>query len=128
MPLTDVLLRLREAGLDTIPGGGGEILVDRVRQKIGRGKTMSDEWLAVMRAAHQIGMRARNVGRGQQALIVGDDDGLEGGRPIGLFGLSQDRRERQRRSGPGSDAYRLAIAPAGNRTHAREPDGADAFV
>jgi len=57
LPLRDVLLRLRDAGLDTIPGGGGEILVDRVRRKIGQGKTMTDEWLAVMRAAHQIGMR-----------------------------------------------------------------------
>ena len=57
MPLRDVLLRLREAGLDTIPGGGGEILVERVRQKIGRGKAATDEWLAVMRAAHQLGMK-----------------------------------------------------------------------
>ena len=57
MPLRDVLLRLREAGLDTIPGGGGEILVDRVRSRIGRGKTMTDEWLAVMREAHRLGMK-----------------------------------------------------------------------
>lgn len=57
MPLRDVLLRLQEAGLDTIPGGGGEILVDRVRRKIGQGKTLTDEWLAVMRAAHQLGMK-----------------------------------------------------------------------
>ncbi len=57
MSLRDVLLRLQEAGLDTIPGGGGEILVDRVRQKIGQGKSMTDEWLAVMRAAHQVGMK-----------------------------------------------------------------------
>jgi cyclic dehypoxanthinyl futalosine synthase len=56
-PLRDVLRRLQEAGLDTIPGGGGEILVDRVRQKIGRGKTMTDEWLAVMREAHRLGMK-----------------------------------------------------------------------
>lgn len=57
MPLRDVLLRLQEAGLATIPGGGGEILVDRVRRRIGQGKTLSDAWLAVMRAAHQIGMK-----------------------------------------------------------------------
>jgi cyclic dehypoxanthinyl futalosine synthase len=57
MPLRDVLLRLREAGLDTIPGGGAEILVDRVRRKIGRGKCLTDEWLAVMRTAHQLGMK-----------------------------------------------------------------------
>ncbi len=57
MPLRDVLLRLQEAGLDTIPGGGGEILVDRVRHIIGRGKATTDEWLAVMRTAHSIGMK-----------------------------------------------------------------------
>jgi cyclic dehypoxanthinyl futalosine synthase len=57
MPLRDVLLRLQEAGLATIPGGGGEILVDRVREKIGQGKTLTDEWLAVMREAHQLGMK-----------------------------------------------------------------------
>ena len=57
MPLRDVLLRLQEAGLDTIPGGGGEILVDRVRRKIGGGKTMTAEWLEVMRQAHQLGMK-----------------------------------------------------------------------
>jgi len=57
LSLEDVLRRLQDAGLDTIPGGGGEILVDRVRRKIGRGKTNTDEWLAVMRAAHQLGMK-----------------------------------------------------------------------
>ena len=57
MPLRDVLLRLREAGLDTIPGGGAEILVDRVRDKISRGKTRTAEYLEVMRQAHLIGMR-----------------------------------------------------------------------
>jgi cyclic dehypoxanthinyl futalosine synthase len=56
MSLESVLGRLRDAGLDTIPGGGGEILVDRVRDKISRGKTRSDEWLQVMRVAHRMGM------------------------------------------------------------------------
>jgi len=57
MPICDVLLRLQEAGLDTIPGGGAEILVDRVRDKISRGKTRTGEYLEVMRQAHRIGMR-----------------------------------------------------------------------
>jgi cyclic dehypoxanthinyl futalosine synthase len=57
LPLRDVLLRLQDAGLDTIPGGGAEILVDRVRKKIGYGKTTTEEYLAVMREAHRIGMR-----------------------------------------------------------------------
>lgn len=57
LPLRDVLLRLQDAGLATIPGGGGEILVDRVRRKIGQGKTLTAEWLEVMRQAHKIGMK-----------------------------------------------------------------------
>jgi cyclic dehypoxanthinyl futalosine synthase len=50
------LSRLRDAGLDSLPGGGGEILVDRVRQIISPKKTKSDEWLNVMRHAHRLGM------------------------------------------------------------------------
>ena len=57
MSIRDTLLRLQEAGLDTIPGGGGEILVDRVRDKISQGKTRTAEYLEVMRQAHGIGMR-----------------------------------------------------------------------
>jgi cyclic dehypoxanthinyl futalosine synthase len=50
------LSRLRDAGLDSLPGGGGEILVDRVRTIISPKKTKSDEWLNVMRHAHRLGM------------------------------------------------------------------------
>jgi len=50
------LARLRDAGLDSLPGGGGEILVDRVRTIIAPKKTTSDEWLGVMREAHRLGM------------------------------------------------------------------------
>ncbi|MCK4658848.1 MAG: dehypoxanthine futalosine cyclase [Phycisphaerae bacterium] len=57
MSVREALLRLQEAGLDTVPGGGAEILVDRVREKISRGKTRTDEYLLVMREAHRIGMR-----------------------------------------------------------------------
>jgi cyclic dehypoxanthinyl futalosine synthase len=57
MPVRDVLLRLQEAGLDSIPGGGAEILVDRVRNKIARGKTTTAQYLNVMREAHRIGMK-----------------------------------------------------------------------
>ena len=46
----ETLSRLRDAGLDSLPGGGGEILVDRVRDIIAPKKTTSDEWLDVMRA------------------------------------------------------------------------------
>ncbi|MSR45566.1 MAG: dehypoxanthine futalosine cyclase [Planctomycetes bacterium] len=51
-----VVERLTQAGLDSIPGGGGEILVDRVRQLIAPGKANTAEWLGVMRVAHQRGM------------------------------------------------------------------------
>ncbi|MBI5375943.1 MAG: dehypoxanthine futalosine cyclase [Candidatus Schekmanbacteria bacterium] len=52
----DVLLRLRDAGLDTIPGGGAEILVDRVRQEISPHKCNAGDWLDVMRRAHELGI------------------------------------------------------------------------
>ena len=49
--------RLRAAGLDTIPGAGGEILADEVRRKIAPHKETTGEWLDVMRTAHSLGMR-----------------------------------------------------------------------
>ena len=52
----ETLTRLRDAGLDSVPGGGAEILVDRVRRIIAPKKTKSDEWLDVMRQAHRLGM------------------------------------------------------------------------
>lgn len=51
---TQTLSALKEAGLDSFPGAGAEILVDRVRNLIARGKCLSDEWLDVMRAAHKL--------------------------------------------------------------------------
>jgi len=55
LPLRTVLERLRAAGLGSIPGGGAEILVDRVRREITRGKCLSDDWLNVMRVWHELG-------------------------------------------------------------------------
>ena len=52
MPIPEVIRRLREAGLDSIPGGGAEVLVDRVRKEISPLKTKTGEWLDVMRQAH----------------------------------------------------------------------------
>ena len=51
-----VMVRLREAGLDSIPGGGGEIFADPVRRKIGLGKCDSEAWLTTMYVAHALGM------------------------------------------------------------------------
>jgi cyclic dehypoxanthinyl futalosine synthase len=53
---SDVLARLRDAGLDSLPGGGAEILVDRVRKIIAPKKTKTAEWLGVMRDAHRLGI------------------------------------------------------------------------
>ena len=58
LPLSETLARLKAAGLDSIPGGGGEILVDRVRHSISRLKIKSEPWLEVHRQAHRLGIRS----------------------------------------------------------------------
>ena len=58
MPVEEVVRRFKEAGLGSIPGGGGEILVDRVRQRIAPLKCTSDEWLRVMEVAHGLGLNS----------------------------------------------------------------------
>lgn len=58
MPLREVIEKFREAGLGSIPGGGGEILVDRVRNRISPLKCDSAQWLEVMRTAHELGLRS----------------------------------------------------------------------
>jgi cyclic dehypoxanthinyl futalosine synthase len=57
LPLETVLLRLKDAGLGSIPGGGAEILVDRVRRAITKNKALTDEWLEVMHVWHRLGRR-----------------------------------------------------------------------
>jgi len=57
MSIPDVLATLQQAGLDTIPGGGAEILSDRVRKAITKGKCLTRDWLAVHEEAHKLGMR-----------------------------------------------------------------------
>jgi cyclic dehypoxanthinyl futalosine synthase len=58
LPIEKVLERLHAAGLDSVPGGGAEILVDRVRRRIAKAKCTSDMWLQVMRVAHHMGLRS----------------------------------------------------------------------
>jgi cyclic dehypoxanthinyl futalosine synthase len=58
LPLEDIISRFKAAGLGSIPGGGGEILVDRVRQRISPLKAMSDDWLLVMDVAHRLGLNS----------------------------------------------------------------------
>ena len=58
LPVPDVLARLIAAGLDSVPGGGAEMLVDRVRRLLNcYNKATADEWLDVMRHAHRAGLR-----------------------------------------------------------------------
>src|SRR5260370_11133620 len=58
MPLREVIAEFKKAGLGSIPGGGGEILVDRVRKKISPLKINSDQWLEVMQVAHELGLKS----------------------------------------------------------------------
>ncbi len=57
LSITETLKRLRAAGLDSLPGGGAEILCDRVRKEISPGKLSAHGWLEVMECAHHIGMK-----------------------------------------------------------------------
>lgn len=58
LPVPEVIARLIDAGLDSVPGGGAEILVDRVRKILNcYNKASADEWLDVMRQAHRAGLR-----------------------------------------------------------------------
>ncbi len=56
MDVRDIIRRFKAAGLHTIPGGGGEIFAPRVRRRISIGKCSGDDWLRVMRVAHEEGM------------------------------------------------------------------------
>jgi len=65
LSIREVLERLRAAGLGSLPGGGAEILVDRVRQQISPKKTSADRWLEVCREWHKLG------GRGSATMMFG---------------------------------------------------------
>jgi cyclic dehypoxanthinyl futalosine synthase len=58
IPLDETVARLKAAGLDSIPGGGAEILVDEIRQQLATNKCSAQEWLDVMEEAHRQGMRS----------------------------------------------------------------------
>ncbi|MCX6978513.1 MAG: dehypoxanthine futalosine cyclase [Verrucomicrobia bacterium] len=58
MPLREVIVQFKNAGLGSIPGGGGEILVDAVRNRIAPLKCNSDQWLKVMEIAHELGLKS----------------------------------------------------------------------
>src|SRR5258708_38204791 len=56
LPVEEIISQLVKEGLGSIPGGGGEILVDRVRKRIAPLKAMSDDWMSVMDVAHRLGL------------------------------------------------------------------------
>lgn len=58
MPLVEIITKFKEAGLGSIPGGGGEILVNRIRQRISPLKCDADQWLNVMEIAHDLGLKS----------------------------------------------------------------------
>jgi len=58
LPVRDVLLKLKEAGVDSMPGGGAEIFNPRVRKVICDHKTSGRQWLEIARTAHQLGLRS----------------------------------------------------------------------
>jgi cyclic dehypoxanthinyl futalosine synthase len=57
LSVSDVIRELRSAGLDSIPGGGGEILVDEIRERVAKKKAQTEEWLGVQEEAHRQGMK-----------------------------------------------------------------------
>ena len=57
MSVPEVVQQLHAAGLDSIPGGGGEILVDAIRERVAKKKAQTEEWLGVQEEAHRQGMR-----------------------------------------------------------------------
>jgi len=65
LPVREVLARFKEAGLGSLPGGGAEILVDRVRKQISPAKISSDQWLDVYRQAQAIGLK------GSTTMVIG---------------------------------------------------------
>ncbi|MCX7806632.1 MAG: CofH family radical SAM protein, partial [Planctomycetota bacterium] len=71
MPVRRVLEELKAAGLDSLPGGGAEILVDRVRKQISPAKIGADDWLGVMRCAHEVGLK------GSATMVFGHVETME---------------------------------------------------
>lgn len=61
LPLREVLQRLKDAGMGSLPGGGAEILSDRVRHAITKNKVLTDEWIEVHRTWHELGGRSTST-------------------------------------------------------------------
>ena len=112
----EVISRLRAAGLDSIPGGGAEILVDSVRRKVSPRKCSADEWLAVMEEAHAQGLRTTAT------MMCGLEETAED-RLAHLFAL----RDLQDRTGGFTAFIPWAFQPQ-NTAIPREPETAVSYL
>jgi cyclic dehypoxanthinyl futalosine synthase len=108
-PLERIISDFKAAGLGSIPGGGGEILVDRVRQRISPLKAMSDDWLEVMDVAHRLGLNS------SATMMFGHVETI------------QDRIEHLERLRAQQDKS-LAPAPAPEQVSEAAPAGFTAFI
>jgi cyclic dehypoxanthinyl futalosine synthase len=118
MDVREVIRRFKAAGLATIPGGGGEIFAPRVRRKIGLGKCSGDDWLRVMRVAHEEGMNTSCtmlIGhieflRERVAHMAALRDMQDYAKAIGARGTGQGAREEEIKARwPG--VFRTSLAP-----------------
>jgi len=112
----EVIARLKQAGLDSIPGGGAEILVDEVRRKVSPNKCGSDEWLAVMEEAHHQGLRTTAT------MMFGHQE-----EPIHRLEHLFKLRDLQDRTG-GFTAFIPWSFQPGHTAIQREPEGAVAYL
>jgi cyclic dehypoxanthinyl futalosine synthase len=116
-----VMVRLRDAGLDSLPGGGGEIFADPVRRKIGLGKCDAESWLTVMYVAHSLGMHT------SATMMFGHIEGHAD--RIHHMKLVREWQDRALRDFGGSirpDAWETAELEPGTHTHWPETDIAKA--
>jgi cyclic dehypoxanthinyl futalosine synthase len=109
-PLEKIISDFKAAGLGSIPGGGGEILVDRVRQRISPLKAMSDDWLEVMDVAHRLGLNS------SATMMFGHVETIE------------DRIEHLERVRAQQDKSLAASAASAAEERAANPRGFTAFI
>ena len=94
----EVIERLRAAGLDSIPGGGAEILVDRVRAQVSPNKCPAGQWLAIMEEAHALGLRTTAT------MMFGHEETAED-RLEHLFGVRESQDRSLQKTGGGYTAF-----------------------
>ncbi|PWU09556.1 MAG: dehypoxanthine futalosine cyclase [Verrucomicrobia bacterium] len=125
-PLEKIISDFKAAGLGSIPGGGGEILVDRVRQRISPLKAMSDDWLEVMAVAHRLGLNSSATMMFGHVETV--EDRIE---HLERVRAQQDQsRTRDGLPGPGQapNVPSLETTDSGSLAHARGSVGFTAFI